>query len=350
MKNIAEHIQEKSTMKYLRHWAYGFLFFFFLLFSPLFYDIHEQQFLFEVGKEIWFIFLILIWILLVNILWFLKQKSDSNKLNNALSLYVDKEVAKAVLAKNGEVKLSGKKKKVSIFFSDIENFTQISNDFTPEELVCFLKEYFSIMSSNIQKHNGYIDKYEWDCIMALWWAFHTMQKDSYDTCLSAIKQQKALKILNIKFKKTLWQEVKVRIGINTGEAVLGNIGAKGKKVEYTALWDNVNIASRLEGVNKYYGTYTCVSEYIYNECVDFFDFREIDTVILKWRNTKIRVFELIDEIWKTAENGEYQKAANIFQKLKNIDAPSAVMELRCKNLLKKVPNEHWDFAWKMESK
>jgi adenylate cyclase len=144
----------------------------------------------------------------------------------------------------------------------------------------------------------------------------------------------------------------VRMGINTWEAVLGNIWAPGKKLEFTALWNSVNIASRLEWVNKIYGTYICVSQSVYEECLDFFEFRELDTVILKWKKTPMKVYELIDEIekvrasdlqvyqkynkWLTMYYEEnYVKARKIFKSLEEIDTPSKVMLHKCSKMLKK---------------
>ncbi len=309
--------------------------------------------MFELDSESWIVLIALSTILVTSIIWFRRQKKNSTILNNALSEYVAKDVTNELLSRKWEVNLNGEKKKVSIFFSDIEWFTSISDALTPEELVLFLKEYFWIMTSNIQKYDWYIDKYEGDCIMAIWWAFHTMQKDSYNTCLSAIKQQKALKILNIKLRKTLGRELRVRMWINTWEAVLGNIGAPGKKLEFTALWNSVNIASRLEWVNRIYGTYICVSQSIYEECLDFFEFRELDSVILKWKKTPLKVYELIDEAEKVTEddlkiyeeyaqwlalyyNKNYIEAKNIFHSLEEIDSPSRVMVAKCKESLEAI--------------
>lgn len=323
--------------------------------------------MFDIDNETALVLFAICIVFIVNMLAYLRKREDSRKLNAALSEYADKEIVKAVLSKKEEVHFEWEEKKVSIFFSDIKWFTSLSERFKPEELVWFLKEYFSIMSSNIHEYNWYIDKYEGDAVMALWWAFHGMQKDSYDCCLSAIKQQKALKILNIKFRKTLGQEIEVRMGINTWKAVLGNIWAKWKKLEYTAFWDCVNVASRLEQTNKYYGTKICVSEHIYNECIDFFDFRELDTVLLRWKKTWIRIYELINEIWKTSEvklemtkkyeralhfyyNWEYKKAHAIFKKLKDLDKPSKIMAKRCKKFIKKAPAKDWNFAWNLEKK
>ena len=358
-------LQTKKHQKRAIKIGYIFLFLFFLIYSPVFYNIESKSFKFDIDRETALVLVAVCLVFIVNTLAYIRNKEDSKKLNAALSEYADKEIVKAVLSKNRDVHFEGQKKKISIFFSDIQWFSNLSEKFKPEELVRFLKEYFSIMSWNIHKYNGYIDKYEWDCIMALWWAFHGMQKDSYNCCMSAIKQQKALRILNIKFKKTLNQEITVRMWIHTWEAVLGNIWARWKKIEYTAFWDCVNVSSRLEQANKYYGTSILVSEDIYNECIDFFDFREIDNVILKWKNTWVRIYELINEIWKTSKlrlqiiekyeqalhlyyNWEYQKAATMFKKLKDFDPPSEVMNKRCKQLIKKAPAKNWNFMWNME--
>ena len=349
IKKILLHDSHREKLIML---GYICIFVFFLSFSPIFYAVDEKRFLFELDLESFIVLTIFCIVLIASIIWFGRQKKNSTILNNALSEYVAKDVTQELLSQKWKVNLNWERKKVSIFFSDIEWFTSISDAFTPEELVLFLKEYFWIMTSNIQKYDWYVDKYEWDCIMAIWWAFHTMQKDSYNTCLSAIKQQKALKILNIKLKKTLWKALKVRMWINTWEAVLGNIWAPGKKLEFTALWNSVNLASRLEWVNRIYGTYICVSQSVYEECLDFFEFRELDNVIVKWKKTPLKVYELIDEAGKVDDNDlemykeynkwlvlyyekNYEKAREIFQNQEDIDLPSYAMAKKCTEILEK---------------
>ncbi len=176
-----------------------------------------------------------------------------------------------------------KKKKLAIYFSDIEWFTTISEKFEPEDLVWFLREYLSEMSDIIMDENWFINKYEWDAIMALWWSFIEYDKWAYYSCLSAIKQQALLKTLNNDWKERWFAEIKVRIWIHTWEAIVWNIGSTWRKMEYTALWDSVNLASRLEWVNKFYWTYICVSEDIYIETAEYFEFRYLDIIKVKWK-------------------------------------------------------------------
>lgn len=321
--------------------------------------------MFHIDNEALIVFLMFALFLCIVVISLMRKQKDSELLGSALSQYASKDITQEILTQKWEVNLHGEKKKVTIFFSDIEWFTSLCEKLEAETLVDFLKEYLHVMSSNIQKYNGYIDKYEWDCIMAIWWAFHSMQKDSYDACLSAVKQQKALQVLNVKFKKTIWTTLKVRIWINTGDAILWNIWSSGNKLEYTALGDSVNIASRLDSVNKLYGTYICASEFVYDECIDFFVFRELDTVLLKWKDTGIKIFEIIDEIWKVDFEKEkliakyeewlkhyydwdYGKAYKIFKKSAKKDPPSATMKKRCEWFIDRWTPKNWTGEWRMK--
>ena len=325
---------------------------FFIVFSPIFYDIENRRFMFDFDTES-----ILVIALFVSVLsWYILALGRKNRLHKVLSYafsqYVSEDVAKQVLKSQWDIKLEWVRKKICISFSDIEWFSNLTYKFGAEEIVSFLREYFEVMTSNIQKDRWYIDKYEWDSIMSLWWAFDlNYNKNSYDACISALKQQKALKILNIKFNKIFWRDIKVRIWINAWEAIIWNIGAPWKKIDFTALWEAVNTASRLEYVNKKYWTKICVSNIVYEENKDKLEFRELDRVKLKWINEYVPVYELLGEKtklskdtikknnayfeWRTLyKNWNYKEAYNIFQTLSDGDIASKVMMKKCSESLK----------------
>lgn len=299
---------------------------------------------------------------------YLTENRSKKKLNKALSEYVSKAVAEEILSSAWKVKLNGEKKKLAIFFSDIEWFTTISENFEPEDLVWFLREYLSSMSNIIMDEKGFINKYEWDAIMALWWSFVEYDRWSYYSCYSAIKQQKVLKELNIEWEKRWFNEIKARIWIHTWEAIVWNIGSVWRKMEFTALWDNVNLASRLEWVNKFYGTYICVSEDTYSEVKDDFEFRYLDIIRVKWKNKPVKIYELISMKWDISKeaklirsdflkwvdlyiNSEFEKAKIIFTKLVDLgDNPSQTYLDMCEIYLLNPPWEGWDWVSTMNSK
>lgn len=304
-----------------------------------------------------------------NTVKYLVENRQKWKLNKALSEYVSADIAKEILSGSWNISLDWERKKTTIFFSDIEWFTTISEKFSPEELVKFLRKYLSSMSNIILDEKGFINKYEWDAIMALWWVFWEQNsEDSFFACLSALKQQELLKELNQKWKEEGFSEIKARIWLHTWEAIIWNIWAEGRKMEFTALWDNVNLASRLEWVNKFYGTYICVSEDIYEETKKSFEYRYLDKIRVKWKNKPIKIYELIctndkitDEIvWKIQKfwfainmylDRDFKTALARFTLLwKDWDKPSLAYAKRCEEYIKNPPPEDWDWVWTMTEK
>ena len=315
-----------------------------------------------------FIFALIITLTISNILKSAIEDKNKTLLNKALSQYVSKDIAKEILSGEWKVKLNWERKNISIFFSDIEWFTSISEKMNPEELVIFLREYLWAMSNIIMDQNGLIDKYEWDAIMALWWVFGYENSSTYDNCISAINQQKKLKILNKDWKKRFGEELKIRMWLHTWDAIVWNIWAKGRKMEFTALWDSVNLASRLEEVNKKYWTYLCVSETVYEKQKDNFDFRYLDQIRVKWKTIPIKIYELISIKWEISDlkksivekfekaiklylNKDFKQALQIFQELSLLwDNPSKTYISRCEIFIQNPPEENWDWVWTMKTK
>ncbi|NVP17206.1 adenylate/guanylate cyclase domain-containing protein [Candidatus Gracilibacteria bacterium] len=303
-----------------------------------------------------------------NTIKYLVENKNKLKLNKALSEYVSKAIAEEVLSNSGKINLDGERKKLSIYFSDIEGFTTISEKFEPEDLVSFLREYLSVMSDIIMDSNGFINKYEGDAIMALWGAFTPYENSSYYSCLSALKQQEKLLELNKIWGKRGFSTIKVRIGLHSGEAIVGNIGSSGRKMEYTALGDSVNLASRLEGVNKFYGTYICVSENIYEEVRNDFEFRYLDKIRVKGKNKPIKIYELLgfkgqisDSLYEIKIKFEeavslynlrkFDEAKDIFSKLITLgDNPSKFYLEMSDYYINNPPNSDWDGVSEMKSK
>lgn len=304
-----------------------------------------------------------------NIVKYIIEDTNKRKLNQALSEYVGESIADEILLENGKVNLDGQEKNLVCFFSDIEGFTTMSEKLSPWELVTFLREYLSSMTGIIMDKQGHIDKYEWDAIMALWWAFTDHSHADYvSACESALQQMNSLTQLNNKWSKKLWNTIHVRMWVHGWKAIIWNIGAIGKKMEFTALWDNINLASRLEGVNKYYGTYICVSEVVYNATKEFFIFRYLDEIQVKWKDIPVKIYELI---WKKDLVSEKQSqvynafmwamihykeksfsdAKDIFERLADDgDAPSKTYAERCNYYIKNPPPSDWDGVWKMMEK
>ncbi len=300
---------------------------------------------------------------------YLKEDKNKKLLNKALWEYVSKDIADEILNGDWKINLEWEKKNISMFFSDIEGFTTISEKLGAKELVAFLQTYLWAMSEIIMENKGFIDKYEWDAIMALFWIFwKTNETKTFDILQSAIIQQQKLKKLNKNFKKLLWEELKVRMWIHTWDAIIWNIWAKWKKMEFTALWDNVNLASRLEWVNKFYWTYICCSENIYLVQKQNFEFRFLDNIKVKWKNNWVKIYELLWKKWEVSNvilekrkffekalelyfNKNFESAIELFKKSeKLLDKPSTVFIFRCEYFIKNTPKVNWDWIWTMTEK
>lgn len=188
----------------------------------------------------------------------------------------------------------------------------------PEELVHFLSIYLKEVSDIIMHHKGFINKYEGDAVMALWGAFGGDEKEqAILACRAALSQQKKIQELNESFKKNHGFDIGVRMGINKGVAVVGNIGSVGKKIEYTALGDSVNTASRFEGINKLYGTLICVGGSVMEEAREFFVFRKLDSIQVKGKEKPVFIYELVGEIGEVPEEKlalirEFEKALELY--------------------------------------
>lgn len=281
------------------------------------------------------------------------QITDKSKreLKKNFSLYVSPDVVHQITQDPKWVSTVWEKRLMSIFFSDIESFTNISESMKPENLLELLNEYFSEMTGILLKNKWTLDKYIWDSIM---WFFNApvyQENHSYFACMTAIEQQEKLKELNIIWKEKGYPHIAIRIGIHTGEAIHGNIGSMDTRLNYTVIGDSVNLASRLEAIGKYYGIYSCVSHDVYLLQKESFLFRELDMITVKWKNVPVKIYELIcqrDDDEKTQESwdiisqyalalesyyaNDYTSAKDMFSKIA-WDKASRVMSERCQDVL-----------------
>lgn len=212
-----------------------------------------------------------------------------------------------------------------------------------------MEEYLSAMTDILISNKGTLDKYIGDAVMGFFNAPVRIEKSEYLACKTALEQQECLIELNQKWEREGIPHIAIRIGIDTGEAMVGNIGSK-DRFNYTVIGDHVNLASRLEGVNKEYLTKICVSENTYKKTKEDFFYRELDMIRVKGKIQGIKIYELVGylddmsikkEKYLTYEsalalyyNGEYKKAQKIFS-LNIEDLASAIMTKRCQDALDK---------------
>ncbi len=214
---------------------------------------------------------------------------------HSFSKYVPKMIVDQLLRVGTIAELGGEKKKITIMFSDIKNFTTISEKADPNLLMLYLSEYLNVLTKCIHDRQGNIDKYIGDAIMAFWGAPNADTHQNENACLALLACQRAVLKLNKEFS-TLGKPVfHTRFGLNTGIATVGNLGSS-DRLNYTAIGDAVNLAARLEKANKDYSTEILVSESVYAATRDKFLFRPVDIVQVKGKNEFIAIYELVAQL------------------------------------------------------
>lgn len=218
--------------------------------------------MFRVGLWLPLVSILFSIILSYTITFFVSYNTEGKQkryIKDAFKQYLSPVVIEQLILNPDKLKLGGERREISIFFSDIQGFTSISEKLSPEKLTEFLNIYLSKMTDIILESGGTIDKYEGDAIIAFWNAPTNQNNHAQRAIETAIKCQKEIIKMQNEFSKFSNTKIKTRIGINTGFAVVGNMGSS-KRFDYTMLGDSVNLASRLEGINKQFGLYTLCSE------------------------------------------------------------------------------------------
>jgi adenylate cyclase len=223
---------------------------------------------------------------------FVLTQQEKRKIMGAFQQYVPPKVIKELLEHPEKLTLGGEERHMTVLFTDVANFTTISETLSPQDLVLLINEYLSKMTEIIMKYDGIIDKYEGDAIMAEFGAPVHYQDHALKACYTALEMQKHLKELSRQWRMEGKPVLSCRAGINTGNMVVGNMGSK-KVFDYTVLGDEVNLASRLEGANKIFGTRVMISDSTYQEVKEACAARPLDMIMVKGRQKPVRVHELI---------------------------------------------------------
>lgn len=224
--------------------------------------------------------------------------------------FVPTDLVRQIIAAEGEAHLGGEKRQLTVHFSDIEGFTTISESIPPEQLVELLAEYLGEMSRIIAEEKGTVDKYIGDAIMAFWGAPQRVQDHAHCAARAALRCQKRLDELEEKWRAAGRPVFRARVGLNTGEIIVGNMGSA-ERLNYTAIGDAVNLASRLEGINKYYGTRIIVGQETQKLIANDFTLRLLDFVAVKGKSEVIRIYELIGE--KKDESAEERRFITLYE-------------------------------------
>ncbi len=225
-----------------------------------------------------------------------REQAERMKVIELFGRYVAPEVVSQMVDSPDEVRIGGERRELTVLFSDIFGFTGISEKLEPEQLARLLNEYLGEVTVAIQLHRGMLDKYIGDAVMALFGVPLDDPDHVANALRAALAKQKALAVVNRRWAETgeLDQPLRVGIGINTGIAAVGNMGSH-VRFEYTALGDEVNLASRLEGLTRSYDLDCLVSQATRDAVGDAFLFREVDRVRVKGRGAPVTIFELLGE-------------------------------------------------------
>jgi adenylate cyclase len=287
----------------------------------------------------------------------------------AFTQYLPKDVLKSLFDAGTGAIPGGKEKDVAIMFADIVNFTHYSENLSPNDLVLQLNEYLGCFSSVIIRNQGTVDKYIGDAVMAYWNAPRNCDDYAFKACKTAIQGLQKLSFLQEKWVRLNKPIFKARVGINTGNVVLGNIGTE-EHLSYTVIGDNVNLASRLEGLNKVYGTTIMISDVTLKACGDRLVTRPIDLVGVKGKDKKIMVHELLGIAEETSESTikfctdfkiafaayfkkDWSAGLSLFQKLVSENPYDKLCQIyvdRCRDYQQNPPDASWDGGYQFHEK
>lgn len=291
---------------------------------------------------------------------YVTEEREKRQIRAAFGLYLHPEVARMVSEDPTLLRLGGEKQELTVMFTDIRDFTSISETFEPEALVEFLNEYLGAMTDIVFAHNGLLDKYIGDAVMALWGAPLPLPDHAAKACRTALDMRDKLKDLHRDWKARGLPSLEIGIGINTGPMVVGNMGSH-RRFNYTVIGDHVNLASRLEGLNKVYGTHILLSQYAHAQLGEEFLLREIDAVRVKGKQQPVAIYELLARADQAAglypfatafaealqiyKDRRWEKALHLFSQLHATypeDGPTQIYLERSRLFMAKPPPHEWD--------
>lgn len=224
---------------------------------------------------------------------FFTEERRARDIRKMFSSYVSKRIVDELIRDPSKAKLGGDRKEITVLFSDIRGFTSFSEKHQPEEVVSLLNEYLGAMTHIVFEHEGTLDKFIGDAIMALWGAPVGQPDHAERACRCALAMIEKLKELQTKWAAEGKHVIDIGIGINTGEMVVGNMGAEGKKMDYTVIGDNVNLGARLESLTRQYNSHIIISEFTYAKVKDRVEAKELGSVTVKGKQQPVVVYDLV---------------------------------------------------------
>ncbi|MBS3808723.1 MAG: CHASE2 domain-containing protein [Desulfobacterales bacterium] len=300
---------------------------------------------------------------------YLVQESQKRFIKNAFATYLSPAVVEQLIASPEKLVLGGEKREITAFFSDVEGFTSISEKLDPAALVDLLNEFLTEMTDLVLENAGMVDKFEGDAIIAMFGAPNHLNNHAQAACHAAIDMQKRLDALRSKWEQEKGVCIRMRAGLYSGPAIVGNMGSK-NRMDYTMMGDTVNTAARLEGVNKFYGTYIMIGKSTYKAASDTIFAREIDSINVVGKTRPVQIYQLIgyaeevDDSMRQVKalyekglyayrNRQWQDAIGFFEQVLSIrpdDKPSLIMVERCRQYQTNPPDDKWNGAYSMANK
>lgn len=220
------------------------------------------------------------------------KENRNKKIENVLSKYISKDIKNKILKSNIDIGLGGKRAEITVMFADIRGFTSLSETMKAEDVSQLLNEYFTELEPVITKYNGVINKFIGDAVLVIFGDPEQDKHHAKNAVKCAYELRKKVKEIKERWVQEGKPKIDIGIGINTGEAFIGNVGTK-NRFEYTVIGDTVNIASRIEDYNKIYKTHVLISENTYSKISDIVDVIKIREVSIKGKRHKINIYEVL---------------------------------------------------------
>jgi adenylate cyclase len=297
------------------------------------------------------------------------EQAQQRALKGALSQYLSPDVMEEVVRDPSAIKLGGEKREMTVLFSDLRGFTSLSETMEAERLVHILNLYLTRMSDIVFRHQGTIDKYMGDAVMAFWGAPKAQPDHARRACLAALEMLDELEKLNVDFERDGIPRLEMGIGLNTGPMAVGNMGSE-RRFDYTVMGDSVNLGSRLESLNKEYGTNIIVAETTLAQAGPDLRARFLDLVAVQGKKEPASVYELLSANGQVDQPGEaaiaaYDRGLERYKaghfvvalshfeealRLNQRDSVSAVYIARCRELVDSPPPADWDGVYVMTHK
>ncbi|MDR3135542.1 MAG: adenylate/guanylate cyclase domain-containing protein [Deltaproteobacteria bacterium] len=312
-------------------------------------------------------------LVMANVLYWVNRIRESRALqrtsNQALTLYLNPDLAGQIMHNPENLERRGELREVTVFFADLVGFTSMSESMDTGTMVDILNRYYDTMNTAIERFGGFVDKFVGDAIMAVWSAPSTQPKHAVSGCLSALMQKRLMDELNKELTSQGLPFLQALMGLNTGQVIAGNIGAK-HRINYTVMGDTVNLASRLVSVNKLFLTTIIASEATVAQASGEISFRALDRIRVKGRKGSLTIHEILAAKGDLGNNmaqcvnyyerglkhyfdRDFQGALARFEaalKCEPADNPSLIFAQRCMDYISRPPGSQWDGITVLEAK